>query len=66
MTKKELKKASDSELIAELASAYADAILAYNIARLGTKRTSKHLDDVIEESKKRGLLEQKEIDRLNA
>ena len=59
MTKKEIKKAKDCELVADLANTYAHLLLNLNSVDRGTKQLERHLKDLEDEMLSRGLLEQR-------
>lgn len=59
MTKKEIKKAKDSDLVSDLARSYAWLIRNLNTPDRGTKQLSKHVHDLEDELMSRGLLEQR-------
>ena len=65
MTKQEVKKSPDHTLILELAMTYSTLLVNWNLGR-GTKQAEKHLADVTEEMRKRGLLSIDDIKRLNS
>lgn len=55
MTKKEVKTASDADLVYELAWSNALWMTNYNLGR-GTKKHESHCRDLVDELLKRGLL----------
>ena len=64
MTKAEIKKAESQELVLDLALTYAGLCMNYNRGG-GVKRYQQHLDDLIAELEKRGLLSDWGAKRLN-
>ena len=65
MTKAEIKKAENHRLVLDLALTYAGLCVNYNTGG-GVKRYAQHLDDLIAELVKRGLLTEWEAKRLNS
>lgn len=65
MTKSEIKKAKDNDLITEYVSSYAILLLNYNLDK-GTKQAEKHCRDLEAELLKRGILTEENINTLNA
>lgn len=65
MTKQEIKKASNSELIMDYIRSYSRFTVNLNLG-LGLKRLGDHLKDLDKEMIARGILSQDQIDRLNA
>lgn len=64
MTKQELLKTKDNELIAESINTYA-RLLVNDRCRMGTKLLEKHWKDCTDELLKRNLLTQSDVDWLN-
>ena len=64
MTKAELKKATDNEVIFEMIQVYADWCYRSFLGS-GFNAVRKHLDSIEAEILKRGILTQKQIDHLN-
>jgi len=65
MTKKEISKAKDNELIVDLVSTYGNLCVNINSQSRGTKRYSLHCDDLMNELVKRGLLTAMDVAWLN-
>jgi len=65
MTKQEMKKAADNEIIMEFVSYREMFVLAVNTSGK-IKAVSKHLEALDDEMLRRGLLTQAQIDRLNS
>ena len=64
MTKKEIAKAKDSELIVDYVLTYSKLVLNTNL-KLGINRYSKHCADLECEMLKRKMLTEDDIKRLN-
>lgn len=64
VTKKELKAATDSEIIVDYIQTYSSLSVNYCLQR-GVKQLEKHLIDLDIEMVKRGILSQEQIDKLN-
>ena len=64
MTKNEIKKAKDNELIIEYVKSYSGLCLNENL-HLGTKQLSKHCADLEAELLKREILTENDIKSLN-
>ena len=68
MTKREIPKAKDNELIVDLVNTYANLCVNINSPSWesrGVKRYSSHCDDLLQEMGKRGLLTKEDVDYLN-
>lgn len=65
MNRKELKTASDSDVIMDYIESYAYFTVNLN-THGGTKAIGRHLKDLDDEMLRRGILTQKQIDRLNS
>lgn len=65
MTRKEMKTATDSEIILDYIRSYANLSVNQNLG-CGIERLSKHLEDLDEQMLKRGILNEDQIRRLNA
>lgn len=65
MTKKEMEKANDSEIILDYIRSYANLAVNQNLG-CGIDRLSNHLVDLDEQMLKRGILSEDQIRRLNA
>lgn len=65
MQKKEMKNATDSEIIMDLITSYSSWTLALNIPRYSAKRIGEHVKDLENEALKRNILTQEQIERLN-
>lgn len=65
MTKEELRKAKDSEVVADYISTYAYWVLELNDSRGKTKALRKHLDILEAEALRRGIMTEEQIDMLN-
>ena len=64
MTKAEILKAKDNDLITEYISSYASLLVNYNL-KLGTKRLEQHCSALETELLKRGILTEDNIKTLN-
>lgn len=64
MTKAEIPKAKDNELITEYVSSYALLLVKFNLDR-GTAKAEKHCKDLEKELLKRGILTEENIRTLN-
>lgn len=64
MTKREIPKAKDNDLIAEYVSSYATLLLNYNLSR-GVIQAEKHCKDLEAELLKRGILTEENIRSLS-
>ena len=65
MTKLEIKKANDSELIYDYILTYSTLVCNINL-QMGTKRYQKHLEDLNAEMLKREILTPEQIANLNS
>ena len=63
MTKKEIAKAKDNEIILDMIRTYSTLCVNENL-HLGTKQLSKHCKDLETEMLKRGILTESDIKRL--
>lgn len=63
MTKKEIKKAENHELVSDLAHTYARLCLNCNLGG-SLKQLNQHLSDLCDEMLKRELLDEKEVKAL--
>lgn len=63
MTKSEIKKAKDNDLITEYVKSYSSFILNCNFDR-GTKQLGQHCQDLEDELLRRGILTNENIDAL--
>ena len=64
MTKSEIKKSLNNELVFEYVNSYSQLMCNYNLNR-GTDRLQKHCNDLEEELLKRELLTAEQIKQLN-
>lgn len=64
MTKHELKKVEEHELITESINTYA-RLLVNHYAKMGVKQLEKHWSDCCDEMIKRGIITKEDVDYLN-
>ena len=64
MTKQEVKKSNDRELIVEYVKSYRDYDVNFFLRR-GTKQLAKHVKDLEDEIVARGILTATDIEELN-
>ena len=65
MTRKELRKATDGDIIVEYVLTAAKHAVNQNSYDRGIARLAQHLRDLDAEMLRRGILSQEQIDRLN-